>query len=102
MKKFIPNMPDALWRVLLVFVVFISAVLLVRSAIPPALKDTNLHKQTTIERETARPLRHAGSNACADCHTESAVKKNGNHKNLSCETCHGPAKEHSENRYCQG
>jgi hypothetical protein len=51
----------------------------------------------TIERETSHPIRFAGSEICIDCHDEANVKSAGYHRNLSCETCHGPAKEYSDN-----
>lgn len=93
MKK----IPDALWRVLTVFAVVIAGALFIRSMLPPAMTDHSAHIASTIARESARPIRHAGSEVCAGCHEESERKKSGYHKNLSCETCHGPAKEHSEN-----
>lgn len=97
MKKLWQKIPDALLRILVVFVLFIGGILFARSLIPPALKDTELHVKSTVEREISKPIRYAGSDVCADCHNEYNVKKSGYHRNLSCETCHGPAKEHSEN-----
>jgi len=46
----------------------------------------------------ARPVRYAGFQACEECHGEiHNKKKTGYHRDLSCETCHGPAKAHAEN-----
>jgi hypothetical protein len=97
MKNFFQRFPDALIRIGAVFLLFISAVLLVRFIIPSSLKNEKEHVDATIERETSRPVRYAGSDVCADCHEEYRLKKEGYHRNLSCETCHGTAKEHSEN-----
>ncbi|HAL57828.1 MAG TPA: hypothetical protein DCP63_15520 [Bacteroidetes bacterium] len=55
-----------------------------------------MHVRETLEREMTHPVQYAGSDVCAECHEESNLKKKGYHKNLSCETCHGTAKEHSE------
>src|SRR4030066_80581 len=50
-----------------------------------------------LRRKTPKPVRFAGAVACADCHAEViAEKRKGYHRDLSCETCHGPAKAHSD------
>ncbi len=97
MKKLLQIIPESLKRLFVVFIILVGGFILVRAILPPALKSTEIHIQSTIERETAKPVKHAGSDVCADCHEEYNVKKMGYHKNLSCETCHGPAKEHVEN-----
>lgn len=97
MKRLLQKIPDSLLRVGTVFIVFIAAVILVRSLIPASLKNTEEHRKATIEREVAHPVRYAGSEVCADCHEQFDLKKKGYHKNLACETCHGVAKEHTEN-----
>jgi hypothetical protein len=45
------------------------------------------------------PLRYAGSEACADCHSEiSSTKKEGYHRGVACETCHGAAYIHTQDQ----
>jgi DnaJ-class molecular chaperone len=97
MKQLFPKLPDSVKRLFIVFLVLIGGALIVRSLLPPSIKDHRLHIQSTVEREMARPVKYAGSDVCADCHDEYNIKKGGYHKNLSCETCHGTAKEHTEN-----
>jgi len=97
MKKFLTKLPEQASRLLIVFIVFIALVLLVRFLLPASLKDHNIHIQNTVATEMSRQVRYAGSEVCASCHDEYNLKKNGYHKNLSCETCHGTLKEHSEN-----
>ncbi len=97
MKNPFRNMPEQMARILFVFLLFIAGVLFLRYELPPSIKDTSIHVKSTLEREMARPIRYAGSAACADCHEEYELKKKGYHKNLSCETCHGAAKGHTEN-----
>lgn len=96
MKNRPPWIPDALWRLLIAFAFILGGVIVVRSIIPAELKDTALHVSSTIDRETAKPVRYAGSEICADCHEEYEMKKKGYHVNLSCETCHGPTAKHTE------
>lgn len=97
MKQFLTRFPDALIRVLVVFIIAIGGVLIIRSLLPSHLKNTAIHIQSTIDSEMVKPVHYAGSAICADCHEEVRVKKAGYHKNLSCETCHGPVQEHTEN-----
>jgi len=97
MKQFISRYPDALIRVLVVFGLVIGGVLIIRSLLPPHLKNTAIHIQMTVDSEKVKPVKYAGSSVCGDCHEEANIKKGGYHKNLSCETCHGPAQAHAEN-----
>ncbi|MBI3193823.1 MAG: hypothetical protein HYZ34_05040 [Ignavibacteriae bacterium] len=95
--KFFKRFPEQVRRLSVVFLVLIGGFLLVRFMLPPEMKDSELHVKSTVERETVKPVKYAGSEVCADCHEEYNLKKHGYHRNLSCETCHGTAKEHSEN-----
>ncbi len=94
MKTFFAMIPDPLLRLLIVFAVLLGGALLVRASLPPSLKDSAIHERTTSERETARPIHYSGSGACGECHAEAEAKRKGYHRNLSCETCHGPAQAH--------
>ncbi|MBM4166113.1 MAG: hypothetical protein FJ218_04235 [Ignavibacteria bacterium] len=89
--------PEAASRLLIVFAILIGGFIGIRVLLPDSVTDEDIHVQATIERETAKPMRYAGSAVCVECHEQSETKKQGYHKNLSCETCHGTAKEHSEN-----
>jgi DnaJ-class molecular chaperone len=91
------RLPDALVRILVLFVALVALALTARALLPPSMKETTLFVASTVEREMARPVRYAGSEVCASCHDEFNVKKMGYHRNLSCETCHGIAQAHAEN-----
>ena len=44
------------------------------------------------------PRTYAGRKACEECHDDEQKKLSAKeHKNLSCEGCHGPAKAHADN-----
>jgi hypothetical protein len=96
MKTRPPWIPDALWRLIIAFAIIIAVVIVVRMLIPPELKDKAMHYSSTVDRESAKPVRYAGSSICAECHEEFELKKKGYHLNLSCETCHGPSVKHTE------
>jgi hypothetical protein len=91
------RIPDALLRILAVFALLAIIVIGVRAILPSSLTDQRQFDAASVEREMARPVRFAGSDVCAGCHDQYAVKQKGYHRNLSCETCHGTAKDHVEN-----
>ncbi len=98
MMKVLQKFPDALVRLVFVFLVLIvGTVLVVKFVIPRPLKDMKLQWEETTKREIARGIAYAGATACAECHPEVVKqKKAGYPRDLSCETCHGPSKEHTE------
>ena len=90
------TMPEQITRLGLVAVLGLTAVLSVRAfVVPQRFKDVPLNHALTIEREKARGVKFAGASACGDCHDgEVAEKREGHHRMLACETCHGPCYEH--------
>ncbi|MBI1745166.1 MAG: hypothetical protein HYR55_01090 [Acidobacteria bacterium] len=96
MKNFWKAVPESLRRLVLVFAVLAGGFVSIRFMLPPSLKDNALHVKTTVAREMVKTVKYAGSDVCADCHDQYQVKKNGYHRNLSCETCHGAAKGHTD------
>lgn len=92
------RIPEQVKRLALVIGIIVAGVLVTRFvAIPRSLIDRSMHKAATVQREIAKPVRFAGSTACAECHDDIAARKSkGFHKNLACEGCHGPAVKHTE------
>lgn len=98
MPNKVRKLPDAVVRLAVVVIFLIAAVAVALSLLPPELKRRDLQRTAAIEWEVARPVNYAGAPACAECHAEQyAEKKEGYHRNVSCETCHGPGKAHIEN-----
>jgi len=65
--------------------------------IPPGYFSTRLHRASTVKREVAKPIRFAGMTTCRECHSDIYDKKAASyHRNLGCETCHGPSAKHAE------
>ena len=92
------RIPEQINRLAIVLAILVGATLLTRFVlIPRALVSTDLHWKETVRRELARPVRFAGASACQDCHEEVATTKARSfHKNVACESCHGPAIKHAE------
>ncbi len=81
------------FRVLLVLLVGVTAVTLGRSFLVP--KSYGMYGpyrfDNVAEQAVARPPLHGGAASCGDCHDEKLTAlKNGAHKSVSCEICHGP------------
>lgn len=91
-------MPEQIGRLGLVTVFGLTAVLSVRAyVVPQKFKDVPLNQALTMERERARGVQYAGGSACAECHQDQVLeKRGGHHRMLSCESCHGPCYEHTQ------
>ena len=90
--------PDAAIRLLVVAILLVGGIVTLRSMLPAALKDRGLQRAAAIEREKAKPIHYVGATMCAACHADQFnMKSAGYHRNLSCETCHGPGSKHVEN-----
>ncbi len=81
------------FRVLLVLLVGVAALLLGRGSLVP--KSYGMYGSyrfdNVAEQASARPPLHGGAAACGECHDErfAAVSK-GAHRAVSCEVCHAP------------
>jgi hypothetical protein len=92
------RLPDPVFRLLVVVALLAAGVFALRSVIPPSLRTPELQVAEAEQREASRDIRYAGAPACAECHdAQYSLKKEGYHRNISCETCHGPATAHVAN-----
>lgn len=92
------RIPEQVNRLAIVLAILVGATLLVRFVIiPRSLVSTSLHWSEASQRELAKPVRFAGAAACQDCHDDVVTKRAKSfHRNVSCESCHGPAVQHTE------
>ena len=86
--------------ILLAVLVVLAFVVLAVIPTPVFLEEYGFHPQET-ERNTEEwaslPIQYVSSSICVDCHQdEYNLREQGNHKTVSCENCHGPAKAHLE------
>ncbi len=55
------------------------------------------YRASSVVQNAGKEIKYAGSEACAECHDAlTATKKAGYHRNVSCESCHGPAAPHTQ------
>lgn len=92
------KVPDQLIRIAILFGLAVAVFFVARWQLtPPSFGRLGAYRADAIPAIAAQPIRYAGAEACAECHTdEAAVKAKSYHHGLSCEVCHGPAAEHAQ------
>jgi cytochrome c7-like protein len=88
---------EHLFRLAAIFVFGILAFAVARAQLVPDDFGTLGHyRASAVDDARARPIKHAGQKACAECHTDVVeLRLPSRHKALSCEVCHGPAARHA-------
>ena len=91
-------MPVQLKRLLILGVVLFSVFLLFKYLLTPASFGQYGHyRGLALEENAALTAKYTGSEACYDCHDSIvAVKNEGLHSSIACESCHGPGFKHIE------
>ena len=91
------KLPEQVKRLGAVIAAIVAGVLLLRFVVlPESMFSARPHQAAAVEREMARPVRHAGVAVCRECHEEQfELKYGGKHRNIGCENCHGPAAKHA-------
>ncbi len=91
-------MPQQLTRLLVVFAVLASALVVSRHfLLPKTFGERGHYRAAAVESIQQQPIRYAGREACALCHTEIVeAHRNARHQTVACEVCHGPAAAHTE------
>lgn len=89
-------MPQQVSRLLIVFAVAVTGLLVARSLlIPESFGDVGHYRADAIDSIAAHPKKYAGHQECTLCHRPIAERRMAsNHRGVACEVCHGPAMEH--------
>ena len=85
-------------RVVLLLALAVIAFFVVRKlVIPKDFGKYGHYRPAVLDEVRARPVKFAGRDACAVCHSDQAeTKSHGKHANVACEACHGPLARHAE------
>ena len=91
------KMAPQLSRILLVFAGIVFMFLAFRSqAVPDGFGEDGFYRKQGPAVVAAHELKHAGIDACKDCHPDKIDSTPHVKKGVHCESCHGPAAKHVE------
>lgn len=96
--KFLWNkIPEQIRHLLAPILIIVVVYLLIRQLLVPSDFGLLGHfRASSITANVQRENKYAGSEACADCHDQIVgAKKHGYHRDVSCESCHGPSMAHT-------
>ena len=91
------KIPPQITRLILVTILIVASYLGARHLLTPSSFGQYgwFRGDAVGEIASSREPLWAGKKACEECHSEELNKlAKGEHKNLSCEGCHGPASQH--------
>lgn len=96
--KYFRKIPQQLISIGIVFILIVILFIVARKIfIPPSFGVLGHYRAQAIEENKAREIIYAGAAACYDCHDAIyELKATSYHKDVACETCHGPAAKHAE------
>jgi len=86
-----------LFRLAAVFLVGLAMFLVLRSLlVPRSFGRYGHYRANAITEAAALPVSYAGHQVCEDCHSDvKDIKSKGVHKDVACESCHGPLAAHA-------
>jgi hypothetical protein len=97
MRRF--RLPPQILRLVLLTLAIVGTYLVARTLLTPeSFGAYGWYRGAALTEIASRTPLYAGKPACEECHAEVAQKlAKLEHKTLSCETCHGPNREHALN-----
>ncbi len=96
MRMRIWKIPDQVIRLAILIVIALAVLIVVRlQFIPASFGEIGHYRADALKEEAALTLHYAGMQACVMCHDDiGMIKAASYHRNLACESCHGPSLEH--------
>ncbi|VAW19865.1 hypothetical protein MNBD_BACTEROID01-590 [hydrothermal vent metagenome] len=91
-------MPKHILRLIILFMIVIGLFLVARHfLIPESFGKYGYYRADSIEENADHDIKYVDRAECAACHDDiAALKQGGPHKNINCQTCHGPGNLHIE------
>lgn len=88
--------PPQIPRLALAFAIFISLFLFARHLlVPETFGQYGHYRGASLIDNADKEIHYAGQKACFECHQDvQDVKLTDVHKDIHCETCHGPGQKH--------
>lgn len=94
-----PKIPSQIIQLGIVFIaVGVGVFLLRQKFVPDTFGDLGHYRAAAVALNADLDTHYAGWQECAICHPDKVETKNSSfHRNVSCESCHGPAVDHATN-----
>ena len=91
-------MPQQIWRLLVVFGLLVTGLVLARHfLIPKTFGQVGHYRAAAVDSIAARKVKYAGREACVVCHDDVAKNHRGHrHAGVACEVCHGAGGAHAD------
>lgn len=91
------RIPDQAKRLIVVIAVVIVVFVPVRARLVPGdFGEIGHYRASALQEIASLDIKYAGHQVCNDCHDDIVEYKSaGNHHNVNCEVCHGPAYVHA-------
>jgi hypothetical protein len=92
-------LPPQLWRLVLLTIAIVVSYVVARAFLTPAsFGEYGHYRGAALEEIASREPVFAGAKACDECHADVSEKlAKFEHKRISCESCHGPSRDHAKN-----
>ncbi len=90
------KLPPQIIRILLLTVLIVGSYFTARAFLKPkSFGEFGHYRAEALGEIAAREPKYAGMKACDECHSEEIIKlKKYEHQGVSCESCHGPLRDH--------
>ena len=91
-------MPQQLKRLFIAFLIFVSLFLIVRHfLVPKSFGKYGHYNADALTNNASREIKYIDPKECVTCHADiDTLKVAGGHKDINCQTCHGPGYKHIE------
>lgn len=92
------RMPPQIIRLVLLTLFIVGSYLGARALLTPSsFGQYGWYRGDALEEIAARTPQYAGRQSCDECHSDKVQQlAKAEHKTISCESCHGPGKTHSD------
>jgi hypothetical protein len=94
MKK----IPQQIVSLAILFAVMLAGLIVARIIlVPESFGEYGHYRADAVDDIMAMEINYAGAIVCEECHDDiTEIKDRSNHRNVSCEVCHGPSVKHTE------
>ncbi len=92
------KIPQQVYPLALIILVALAALITARQLlIPESFGKYGFYRADAVGEIASQEISYAGARVCNECHDDIyETKQDSKHRGVSCEVCHGPAANHTE------